>query len=652
MSDSKDLLNIFRVEVNLLTATLSSMGDAVITTDDSGVITFLNPVAQEITGWSQESAYGMPLEVVFQIINEETREVIESPAAKVFRDNDVKLLEDHTLLVTKNGSERPIDDSAAPIRDLDGRTIGMVLIFRDASERRIKDRALAVSEKQYRRLFQSAKDGILVLDAMSLKIIDANQFIKDLIGYELDELLGKELWQIGFFNDKKASQAMYHELQELGYVRYEHLPLETKLGKSVEVEFISNVYLVDSRAVAQCNIRDISERSSMERKLQEQTESLADLHRRKDEFLAMLSHELRNPLAPIANAVHMLRLQKDEDPIQHRARSMIERQVAQLTRLVDDLMEVSRITTGQVRLRNEIVVINGIIEAAVGTVAPLIEERTQDLRVELSLEPILLNADAARLEQVAVNLLTNASKYTDEGGNIWVSVGLEEDECVIHVRDSGIGIAPELLPRIFDLFTQADKSLARSRGGLGIGLALVQSLVEMHGGRVGVYSVLGKGSEFIVWLPVANDKQRNMPRVVIEKKKKTVISLKIIIVDDNIDTADSLAILVEMMGHEVKTAYDGPEALALAAEYNPHIILMDIGLPTLSGYEVAIELRKQAMFKDTTLVAITGYGQESDRLLAADAGFNHHMIKPVNFDKVQEILDDVHKEQEVRNNGS
>jgi PAS domain S-box-containing protein len=519
---------------------------------------------------------------------------------------------------------------------------GLILVeIEDITERRQAESALHASEVQYRRLFQSAKDGILILDAITLKIIDANRFITDLLGYSQDELLGKELWQIGFFRDKSDSQAVYRELQEKSYVRYDHLPLETKSGETAEVEFISNVYLADNRAVAQCNIRDISERSKLERTLREQTEALADLHHRKDEFLAMLSHELRNPLAPISNAVRLLRLYKNEDPIQQRARIIIERQVVQLTRMVDDLMEVSRITTGRIQLRSEVVAMSAIVEHAVETTRPLMDQRRQQLEVSLPQDPIWLYADADRLEQVAVNLLANAAKYTDEGGHIWLSVEREGDECVMRLRDTGVGIAPELLPHVFDLFTQAERSLDRSRGGLGIGLALVQRLVEMHGGCVEVHSALGEGSEFVVRLPVAAQPAAPSLRPPVLRGRTEGVAphgLRVLVVDDNVDTADSLTLLVELLDHDVRTAYDGPTALEIAVEYRPNVALLDIGLPGLNGYEVATRIRRQAGLEGIVLVAITGYGQESDRQLAMEAGFDHHLVKPVDFDRVQRIL--------------
>jgi len=395
---------------------------------------------------------------------------------------------------------------------------------------------------------------------------------------------------------------------------------------------------VDGRNVAQCNIRDISERSRLERNLKEKTEALADLHRRKDEFLAMLGHELRNPLAPISNAVHLLRLGRNEEPLQQKARTIIERQLTQLTHLVDDLMEVSRITTGRVRLRLDRIIVSGIVERAVQSARPLIDQHRHELTVTLPPKPIWLNADASRLEQVVVNLLTNAAKYTQDGGHIWLSIQEEGSDCVLRVRDTGVGIAPELLPRIFDLFTQAERSLDRSQGGLGIGLALVQRLVEMHHGKVEVHSSLGQGSEFVVRLPMLLTAEAESPSCKTGMTKQTGPSLQVLVVDDNVDAAGSLAMLLEASGHEVRLTHDGPTALEAALKNRPNVILLDLGLPGLNGFEVAKRLRQQPVFQNVVLIAMTGYGQEADRQRSFDAGFNHHLVKPADFGKVQEIL--------------
>jgi two-component system CheB/CheR fusion protein len=369
---------------------------------------------------------------------------------------------------------------------------------------------------------------------------------------------------------------------------------------------------------------------------------LRESDRSKNEFLALLSHELRNPLAPILNAVQLLRLQQGKSKLEQPAHKIIERQVGQLVHLVDDLLEVSRISTGRIYLKRAQVDIRAIAECGVETVRLLIEQRRHVLAVNLPALPIWIDGDATRMEQVVVNLLNNAAKYTDEGGHIWMTLQQEGNEAVLQVRDSGVGIAPELMPSVFDMFTQADRSLARSQGGLGIGLALVQRLVEMHGGKVTVHSVLGKGSEFVVRLPVMLAPNPPPPPPA-EKPKLTGPSLAVLVVDDNVDMASSLAILLRESGHDVQTAYDGPGALEAVRKFRPDVALLDVGLPELDGFEVAKRIRQQPILKKVVLVAMTGYGKESDRQRSQEAGFDHYLIKPTKFEKVQEILASVGK---------
>jgi len=312
--------------------------------------------------------------------------------------------------------------------------------------------------------------------------------------------------------------------------------------------------------------------------------------------------------------------------------------VGQLTRLVDDLLEVSRITTGKIHLQQERIALNGIVERAVETTRPMMDQRRHELTVSLSPQPIWLHADAARLEQVVVNLLNNAAKYTTDGGHISLAVREEGNEAVLLVRDTGVGIAPELLPRIFDLFTQAERSLDRSQGGLGIGLSLVQRLVEMHGGRVEVYSALGQGSEFVVRLPVMVTPATQPPSTSKESAEPTGPSRRVLVVDDNVDAAQSLALLLEESGHVVQMAFDGPTALEIALDYQPNVVLLDIGLPGIDGFEVAKRLRQLPDLGSVVLVAITGYGQVIDKKRSQEAGFDHHLVKPANFGKVLQIL--------------
>ncbi len=637
---------------------------------------------------------------------------------------------------------------------------GVVCYFIDISARVLAEKSLRDSEVRYRRLFESAGDGILILDKTTGRITESNPYMVQMLGYSHDELVGKELWQIGLMKDEHESQALFRQLEGRTSFHYEHLPVVASGGRQVEVEIVGNVYLEGHEPMIQCNIRDTTERRQAERALaralayaddiittlrepflvldgdlrvrtanrsfyesfhvsRETTENcfvyelgngqwdipglrkllnevlshnqsvqnfevehkfpalglktmllnarpfppdskypelillaveditavrqraseLAAANRRTDEFLAMLSHELRNPLAPIVSAVQLLGLQKNEDRHHLQARTIIERQVGRLTRLIDDLMEVSRITTGRIHLQQVRLEVKGIVENAVESVRSQLDQHQHNLTLSLPSDPIWLYADPTRLEQVIVNLLANAIKYTDKGGQIWLTVQREAGECVLSVRDTGVGMAPELLPHIFDLFTQAERSLDRSQGGLGIGLALVQRIVEMHQGRVDVSSTLGKGSEFVVRLPLMTaPAMQRTPSQEEEDKSSKKACLRILVTDDNEDSAQALELLLVALGHDVVATYDGPSALKAAAEFHPHLVLLDIGLPGMNGYEVATTMRQQANFKNVVLVAVSGYGQDSDQQRSTEAGFDHYLIKPPDFNQLQKIL--------------
>ena len=621
---------------------VEAMQQGVAVLSPLGVVLYCNPCLSDLFRTSLEMLTGSTLD---HFVVEADRDLLKSLLQSV----DERQTQVNIRLRRQDGTTFPasLSLSLLPLRKL-------CLLVTDLSQQQQYDElviskvALRDSEIRYRRLFETAKDGILILDTDSGRITDANPFMSELLGYPHEHFTNKELWEIGLFDDRSANEEAVHELQQHGYIRYEHLPLETSSGQRVEVEIVANSYREDEHSVIQCNIRDITERNLLELErnrlqiqMKEQAAALEDLHRRKDEFLAMLSHELRNPLSPIASALQLLSLQKNEDRMQHQARTIIERQVKQLTRLIDDLLEVSRITTGRIHLQRERVDLSTILTNAVETVRPLLNQRRHRLITTIPLDPIWLNADAARLEQVVVNLLTNAAKYTEDAGKIWLTVEQQSHECVLRVRDTGIGIAAELLPHVFDLFTQAERSLDRSQGGLGIGLALVQRLVQMHDGRVEVTSSLGQGSEFVVHLPLGKKTPPGQSSRETEIEKKSQPSLRVLVVDDNHDAAEMLAMLLVESGHQVRTAHDGPAALLAAIDYLPQVILLDIGLPSMNGYEVAEWLRQHPLLKDVLLVAMTGYGQETDRQKSQKAGFDHHLVKPPDFQILQEIIDSV-----------
>ena len=381
---------------------------------------------------------------------------------------------------------------------------------------------------------------------------------------------------------------------------------------------------------------DLAERKRLET-------ALKDTDRRKDEFLALLAHELRNPLAPIRSAIEIMKLKPLDDPDLRHCRSVIERQADQLTRLVDDLLDVSRITRGKIRLEKNLVEVASIVARAVETNRALLDARRQELCVDLPSEPLYVEGDMTRLSQAVGNLLNNAAKYTDEGGRVFLQAererrpGGRDAEMVLRIRDTGVGIPPENLPNVFDLFTQLDHTLHRTQGGLGIGLALVRALVEMHGGRVAAHSDgLGHGSEFIVALPLHAEVA---PAVSIPGDAGSIaMRHRVLVVDDNRDSAETLAMVLRMHGSEVVTAHDGAAALDAGAVFRPDIVLLDIGMPEMDGYEVARRLRLEPWGENVLLVAQTGWGQPEDRRRTHDAGFDLHVTKPIDYAKLAKML--------------
>ncbi len=365
--------------------------------------------------------------------------------------------------------------------------------------------------------------------------------------------------------------------------------------------------------------------------------------RRKSEFLAMLGHELRNPLAPMLSALHVMNMPgSGESEIQY-AREVADRQVRHLARLVDDLLDVSRINNGKIELRKETVDLRDAVRQAVETSRPLVELRRHSLEVAIPDQIIALCADPARLAQVLANLLNNAAKYTEPGGQIRLTARVEDAMAVIRVRDNGIGIDPLLLPYVFDLFTQADRSLDRSQGGLGIGLTLVRRLVELHGGSVGVHSAgAGQGSEFMVRFPLIETPSEAIsrpdpdPESGRDSGRRT--PRRVLIVDDNADAARMLARILRAEGHEIELAYDGHSALEALFQHPPDVVLLDIGLPGMDGYEVARRVRQNEHLESIVLIALTGYGQSEDRRRALEVGFDDHMVKPVNPDRLTDLI--------------
>jgi PAS domain S-box-containing protein len=491
----------------LLQTTLASIGDGVITTDPVARVTFLNPVAETLTGWRNDEARGVDLTRVFRIVNEYTREAVENPAIRALREGVIVGLANHTLLISQDGTERPIADSAAPIRV--GETLfGCVLVFRDVTERARLDAELKTAD------------------------------------------------------------------------------------------------------------------------------------RRKDEFLATLAHELRNPLAPISNALFILGHADAPRASLETALATMQRQVKQMVRLIDDLLDVGRIRLGKIALSPRRVAIAEAIEQAVETVSPMVSAARHELQVVLPNEPVYVDADPIRLAQIFSNLLNNAAKFTPAGGHISLTVSVEGARVEVRVKDDGIGIEPRHLEDIFGLFSQLDQSLERSNSGLGIGLSLVRRLVELHGGTVVAQSEgAGHGTEFVVRLPLAGDAAAPARGGETQALPQAARKRRVLVVDDNRDGAESLRMIVELLGHDARVAYDGASSLAAAEELHPEVVFLDIGMPGMNGYDLCRAMRATPWGRHALIVALTGWGQDQDRKRADEAGFDRHVVKPISEEDVRRLCD-------------
>jgi two-component system CheB/CheR fusion protein len=492
-----------------------------------------------------------------------------------------------------------------------------------------------------RLTLDSLGDAVVAADAAG-RVTYLNPAAELLAGTGAEDALGKFLNQVLRLVDEGTGRTIELLVSEEGIAEVasmDHRPFRIEGGPPERRLQISlEPVREDGRfAGAVLTLRDVTERLQAEQaerkriedELRHRAEELAGADRRKDQFLAMLAHELRNPLAPIRNAVELMRQVETFDPAFQPSREMVERQVKHLARLVDDLLDVSRISQGSIRLRKEPVDLGTVVERAVEATRSLIDARGHQLVLDLPTDPVRLEADPTRLEQVLANLLNNAAKYTMPGGHIEVSAAQEGGDAVVRVRDNGIGVPPDVLDRVFEPFVQSEGSLARSEGGLGIGLTLVRSLVEMHGGRVEAHSPgLGQGSEFVVRLParVAVEKPATLPEPDAPFPSR---GLRVLVVEDNVDAAESLSALLRLWGHDVRVVHDGLAALDAARQQHPEVVLLDIGLPGLDGYQVAKRLREDADLDGALLVAMTGYGQPDDRRRSREAGIHHHFVKPV-----------------------
>jgi PAS domain S-box-containing protein len=606
---------------------------------DTGRITDANDVFLRMTGYGREDLAQGRLNQKALTPPEwealETQGLAELRAAR-------KLAPAEKEFVRRDGGRVPVIVGTALFDDSDHEGVSFVL---DISKRKAAE--LATESAIYRQsealslldaLLDHAPVGFAFFDREH-RYVRVNDFLAASTGRPAIEHRGRRLRDLAPATATQVDPLLDRVLHTGEPVQNLEVPGETA-GRGEDRSWLTCLYPVRD-ALGQVQwvgavVLDVTERKRLMAELRGRAEELAENDRRKDEFLAMLSHELRNPLAPIRNAVHVLQ-EVEGGPELGMARDVIDRQVTHLARLVDDLLDVSRITRGKVALRREPLVLSEVIARAVETTRPLIESRGHAFTVEVACDVPELYADPTRIEQVVANLLNNAAKYTDTGGRIGLRSACEGHEVVIRVRDSGVGIPADVLPHVFDLFTQAERTLDRAQGGLGIGLTLVKSLVEQHGGRVEAHSPgPGRGSEFVVRLPV-----QLAPAPVAPSAPRPAAGRgphRVLVVDDNADAADTLALLLRLRGYDVRVARDGPEALEAAREFNPDLVLLDIGLPGMDGYAVARALRAGKAAGRVRLVALTGYGRDEDRRRSAEAGFDDHLVKPVAPDALLELL--------------
>jgi len=771
MASSSELhraLEAQQAEREWLEITLASIADAVITTDPRGFVVFLNPVAARLTGWDLQAAVGHPLSEVLRTVQETSRRTDDLPIARVVADGATIVSDDEAVLIARDGTPRSVEHTAAPIRDSHGKVKGVVIIFRDITERRRAEQAQTESEERFRQLADKINDVFWIRELNGSRTAYVSPAYESIWGRSCQSLCERPMSYLEAVHpdDRERALRAYRQLENGEAVAGEYriirpegtvrwiwdrgFPIRDESGRVVRLAGIAEDIterkraeqalreseerfrtLADATPVLiwgadtnkQCNYfnkqwldftgRTIEEERgdgwtqsvhpddlercletygtaaaartpfTMEYRLRRHDgkyrwvldngvprfapdgifsgyigsciditdrkqieEELRKSDRRKEEFLAVLSHELRNPLAPIQTAVELLELAGTGGAGSVRELAMIRRQVQNLRRLVDDLLDVSRISRGKIELRKDLVELAPVIAQAVDAVRPLFDEHHQDLHVSIPDDSILLKADPTRLEQILFNLLINAAKYTPQGGKIWLDVEQTQTEVIIRVRDTGIGIEAELLPKVFDLFLQGERRVGLSHEGGGIGLSLAKNLVELHGGTITAHSQgPDVGSEFVVKLPMVSriqSRREHTPEAIPSQALESLPRRRILIVDDNVQAADSLGRLMSVaFGQEVRVVYNGKSALELAGSFLPEVILLDLEMTGMDGYEVAMRLRERPECSRALIVAVTGWGHEEDRRRSRELGFDLHLVKPVTVRDLRTMLTDL-----------
>jgi PAS domain S-box-containing protein len=508
-------------------------------------------------------------------------------------------------------------------------------------ERRLGDEDIRRSEARKSAMLESALDAVITMDHEG-NIVEFNPAAEKMFGWARADALGKPLADLIVPSPLKERhrQGLTHYLatgEGAALDRRLELTALRSDGTEFPVELAVTRIPFHGPPMFTGYIRDITERKRMEDELRGRADELLAADRRKNEFLATLAHELRNPLAPIRNGLQVWRLSENDPQLMEQARDMMDRQLAQMVRLVDDLMDLSRVSRGTIELRRERIALEQIIEQAIETSRPIIDQAGHSFILDVPSSPIYVDADPIRMAQVLSNILNNSAKYTEPGGQIQLSAFRQDDDAVVKIKDDGVGIPPDMLSSIFDTFTQVNRKLERSQSGLGIGLSIVKTLVQMHDGSIEAISEgIGKGSEFIVRLPIVLSVVESRSDVADPREPSE--GRRILVVDDNRDAATSLAMMLRVMGNDTRTAHDGLEAIDVGATYQPDIMFIDIGMPNLNGYETARRIRELPWGKTIVLAALTGWGQDDDRRKSEEAGFDFHLVKPAALSQVETVL--------------
>lgn len=602
---------------------------AIFRIDPEGIITEWTEGAQRMKGYTAEEAIGQPLSLFYTPENlaagELTTEVEE--ATRTGR------AERESVRIRKGGERFWVNEIMTAIHDEQGRLVGFTKISRDITERKKADEALFDSRQRLQIVLDSIADHAIITTDPQSRIISWNPGARQMFGYSTEEAIGQSV-AILFTPEDRAAGQVEQEMalaRRLGQAPDERYHLRKDGSRFYVSGSQAPLYDVDKTLLGYVKVaRDLTNRQQMEQALRE-----AD--RRKNEFLAMLAHELRNPLAPIRNGLQILSLTQGTNPDLAALVDLMSRQLTHLVRLVDDLLDVSRISQGKIELKRERLNLGTLVGGAVDAARPLYQTRGKALELELPTRPLLVNGDATRLAQVVTNLLTNGSRYTGENGRVRVSLESVQGEARLRVADNGIGLETEQMEAIFELFVQVDNSIARSQGGLGLGLTLVKRLVELHGGRVEVRSAgLGQGSEFSVYLPLL---RADKPQPAINQvTPQPTDQPPLLVIDDNADAAQTLAMLLKLKGYQVHTRSSGRSGLEAAEQIRPAAILLDIGMPDLDGYETCRLLRQQPWGKAVPVIALTGYGQVEDQQQTHKVGFNAHLVKPVDLGALTQVL--------------